>query len=323
MDLSIIITYHNEGMPFLMECIRQIRATIDVPGYQLIVVDDNSDEEIQPDGFLLIRHDSNRGVGAAFDTGVKFAKSENIILMACDIRFIDNGWAGKLLTEINNHPKAITCTTCVALNRDEEGCMDLEARQQVKYYNGATMLMFHSHLDDKNKSSDWRGIIEAKWYPQRPVPGGESYEVPCILGAIYGVKKQWYQYIDGFAMHYHWGTLEPYISLKSWFFGGSCRTAPEVVAGHIFKKHGTHGTSQAALMCNKLMVTSVLFDQDDRIRLSDFLGNGMFVQEGKSILASFSDMVQQKREEYLAKIVIDRDEFFSRWNINWKPTPQP
>lgn len=302
MDLSIIIPYHNEGPLFIRECIDQLRATIDVEDYEIIVVDDGSLKPLVCDGHKLIRHEKNRGVGAAFDTGVKHAESDNLILMACDIRFMDNGWASKMLEEIEAHQESFTCTTCIGISKDK---MDPLANKSHRM-NGATIEMFND---------SWQRIINAKWLPKLEDNKVPSHEIPCILGAFYGVKKDWYEYVDGFAMHRMWGTLEPYISLKSWFFGGNCRVVPAIETAHIFKKDGTHGTPISALFYNKILVSTLLFDHPETNVLLKALGDGPEIRWAHGIMAGHAETIGRLKREYAEKICIDRKKWFDDWDI--------
>ena len=312
--VSIIITYHEEGLDFLWECITQIKETVDISEYELIVVDDCSKIGIPPiDGLKIIRNPVNIGVGQSFDVGVSHAVGEDIILMACDMRFIANGWASKLVKEINEYPKSLICTACVGLNADN---MDFEVRRKVLRCYGATIIFFHDKKSNPKKEESFRGILEAQWRPIDKEIKDMSYELPCILGACYGVKKDWYQYIDGFWGHRQWGTLEPYISLKSWLFGGSCRVAPHIETAHIFKKDGTHAILQDNLLYNKMMIATLLFN--DSKRLIDFLGNNTIVQRSKNIFEQNRHSILKKKEEYINKIVLDIKEFCERWDIDYR-----
>jgi len=314
MNLSIIIPYHNEGIEFITTTIDSIKNTIDVENYEIIVVDDCSDKPLENiENVTILKHTINKGVGAAFDTGVKFAKSENIFLMGSDIRFTKNKWASQIITEIEKYPKAFTCTSCVALSAKE---LDIEKRRLVNVVNGATILMFHDKKTNPKKSETYRNIIEAQWLPRIKDRDIDSFEIPCILGAAYGVKKEWYNYVDGWAGHKKWGTLEPYISLKSWLFGGSCRVAPRIETGHIFKQHGTHGTSQPILFYNKMLVATLILD--DYQRLINFLGTNNTIEEAKKIYNENLYFILEKKKEYKNKIVYDYLDFFKRFNIDYR-----
>jgi glycosyltransferase involved in cell wall biosynthesis len=319
MNVSIIIPYHNEGRDFLLECINQIKSTIDIENYEIIVVDDFSDQPLlEIEGIKIIRHDENKGVGAAFDTGVKQAQGEYLFLIASDIRFVKNNWASLLLKEITTHQKSFICTICVALNKSKERGMEIEYRRNINFGSGATILMFHDKKTNSKKSSTFRSIIEAKWLPRlrESEKTDGSNQIPCILGAAYGVKKSWYEYVDGWAGHKHWGTLEPYISLKSWLFGGDCRIAPRVEIGHIFKESGTHGTPQASLIYNKMLTATLLFE--DYERLINFIPQtGTFKMAERQYKAN-KTFIMKKRAEYLPKIIFPAEEYFNKFNIDYR-----
>lgn len=328
--LSIIIPYHNEGVGFIGETIRQIRDTIDVP-FEIIVVDDGSERHLSLADVKVLRHPSNKGVGAAFDTGVRNARFKNIILMGSDIRFANNQWGSKMLAEIEAHPKAFIASTCIGLNRYSRCCseeisegvclkcrkptqdnMDFEYRRERSRLNGATILMFHDKKSNPKKTDTFRGILEAQWLPSKA--SQEGYEIPCLLGAFYGVKKSWFEYCDGWAGHRKWGTLEPMISLKSWMFGGSCRMAPGVETGHIFKKQGTHGTPQDVLIYNKMLVATMLIEDDKRF--IDFLGSNVVVERGRQMYFEIYPWIIEKRNEYKDKIVLSLKDYCRKFDID-------
>jgi len=318
MELSIIIPYHNEGEEFISSTLFSIKETIDIDCYEIIVVDDGSKKPLSLKNKSLqdvkiFRHTENKGVGSAFDTGVEKSTSENIFLMGSDIRFLKNQWASKMLTEIKHNPKSFICTSCININKDN---MDIKSRKSVGMCNGATILMFHDKQTNPTVSETFRGIIEAKWLPflkDRDVP---AMEIPCILGAAYGVSKSWYKYVDGWAGHKLWGTLEPYISLKSWFFGGNCLCAPRIETAHIFKQYGTHETPQDIVMYNKMLVSMLLFEDYDR--LIKFLGNNTILERTRKMIEADKDKILAKKEEYKKKIVINREAFFKTWNIDMR-----
>lgn len=312
--LSIVITYHEEGLEFLTECLNSLWNSIDVEDYEVIVVDDCSKVPLPNiKGVRILRNLQNCGVGRSFDVGIGAATYENIIMMACDMRFAANNWVSKLVKEIENHPKSLTCTACVGLNKEN---MDFEKRRLVLRCYGATILLFHDKKSNPVQTETFRGIIEAKWQSLDKTSVDKSYELPCILGACYGFKKSWYQYIDGFWGHKKWGTLEPYVSLKSWFFGGSCRIAPQIETAHIFKKVGTHNIQQDQLLFNKLLVATLLFE--DSQRLIDFLGTNSIVVRSKKLFKDMEPAILEKKEEYRAKTVYSIKEFCDKFKIDMR-----
>lgn len=332
--LSIIIPYHNEGEDLIQTTISQIWETIDVFPYEIIVVDDCSDIPLELKGVKVIRQTENKGVGAAFDTGVALCKYENLILMGCDIRFQNNGWASKMLKEIEQNQNSFICTKVIGLNQYSRCCkedilpdgtcsachqpaidnMDIDYRRDIQRYTGATILVFHDHESNPRLDESARLILDAKWLPCSEIK--ESYEIPCILGAFYGVTKSWYEHVDGWAGHKKWGTLEPLISLKSWLFGGSCRIAPEIEVGHIFKKAGNHNVPLSTIVYNKLLTATLLFEDFDR--LINFLGDNEIIRGAKLIYEKELPWILKKRIEYKKKTFVRMDDLLKRFSIDYR-----
>ena len=99
-------------------------------------------------------------------------------------------------------------------------------------------------------------------------------------------------------------------------FGGSCRTAPRIETGHIFKTIGTHATAQEKLLYNKMMVATLLLD--DYQRLIDFLGTNETVEKAKKLYIENIDLIMMKKEEYKKKTVYSYLDFFKRFDIDYR-----
>ena len=311
--LSIAISHHNEPQAFIEECISQLKATLHIEPYEIIIIDDCSSRPLESiTDTTIIRHTKNKGVGQCFDTAMAQAKYDNIFFLACDIRFLDNGWDTILLNEVLTYPTALTCTGVIGLNEAEPNGLNMIARQNHKY-SGAAILIFHDSKSNPKKKPNFRGLHQSKWLPYK---GGDSYEIPCILGACYGTTKQWYQHVDGFWGHMLWGHLEPLISYKSYLFGGSCRVAPKAEVGHIFKAQGTHGTAQEALVYNQILISKLLFD--DSQRLINFLGYSPNVIKALRLLEPKLSSILQKKQEYKQKTTLTIEEYIEKFNLNYR-----
>jgi hypothetical protein len=72
--------------------------------------------------------------------------------------------------------------------------------------------------------------LSAKWLPQ----GGRAGVVPAIMGACYGMRKDWYVNI-GEPLHLleAWGGDEELLSLCSWMMGGRVYCLP-ITVGHMY-----------------------------------------------------------------------------------------
>jgi glycosyltransferase involved in cell wall biosynthesis len=272
----------------------------------------------------VIRHPENKGVGAAFDAGVKVAKSDRLFLTGCDVRFSGNGWASKMVAEIDKHPKSLICTAVLPL---QEGIPEItfevaKKHMRIDDYKGAAIKFFSGEKESQT-------IINASWLPREFLPlrrpdyvePTECYPVPCILGASYGVTKKWYKYIDGFWGHKFWGTLEPLISLKSWMFGGDCLTAPFIETAHIFKNKGSHADTFHYGLCtfhNKFLICMLLFPYHDIKRFMDFPFDHDYVIAARRMIEDETREIMAKRDKYRGKIKMPITEYATKFNLKYE-----
>jgi glycosyltransferase involved in cell wall biosynthesis len=315
--VSVVIAYHNEALPIIKGTVEQLRATAHSDDYEIIIVDDGSDKPIEIDGVRIIRHKVRHGLGAAFDTGVHYATGENLILMGSDIRFLDNGWYAQLMDDVDQNPQSLICTQCIALNADKPRGMDMEYRRNINTRAGASLVVYHNSKSDRNYSRGLTSILAAKWLPNDSRKG--LVEIPVILGAIYGTKRSWYNHIDGCAGHKVWGTLDPYLSLKSWMFGGNCLCDKDIYTGHIFKVKSIHNIPQAAVYHNKIWVASVLFDDPEKSWLLSYLPKNAHVSQGQAMIDKI--YLDKKRAEYKQKTILSKSELEQKMNIKVGPPP--
>lgn len=276
--ISIIIAYHNDGA-ILNECIKSIAQKTGAP-YELIVVDDCSDTPLKLKGAKVIRHEKNLGVGAAFDTGVAHAKYDNVILTAPDITIQTKGWDRVMIEELNDNQTSLICATCVG----------------KRNYYGATIVPFH----EKH-----RNIVAAKWKSEY------TREVPAILGAFYGVKKWWYTYIDGFWGHRQWGSLESYISLKNWMFGGKNLCLDKIQAVHKFGRHNKR-IRRRNIIFNRMLIARLLIE--DWREYFEYMGTDQDVDLAWGMIEKMD--LKAKIKEYKSKKYRDIEQFYKKFGLN-------
>lgn len=252
--VSIAMPYFNDP-DMAIQTLESLYSTIDIDGFEVIVIDDGSKEKIPKDynkpNLRKYRHFTNLGVGAGFDTAVSIARGEYVFLIGSDIKFLENGWARRMLNILKKRPTAIVCTGCGSTKTDNT-------------YYGADIKFFVGQKDLSEKhpqhlDKGYRSVLQGKW---RPRTGRGVYAVPSLMGAFYGVKKNWYNNISGFEMHYKYGSLEPYISLKSWRMGGEVLVDSLNRIDHEFDRGPNRFKDYGALIYNQLMMSAVVFGHD-------------------------------------------------------------
>jgi hypothetical protein len=326
--ISIIIPFRNE--PNINGLLENIHNSFNhhESKFDVICVNDGSDIEINVKKIYcsrLINHDKRYGVGAAIDTGVCYAKYDNILICGADTRFRKQK-ASDFTNLIDKNKKSIYCFTNLGLSKDKPDISTKRDQEALKgYFNrlnsknikgsevdfikrmlkmnfnisfntksealenvksklltkryGADILLYHgSH--NSNKPENFKNIIEAKW---RKKEDKKDYKIPCVLGAVYAVKKKWYNHINGFKGHRYWGTLEPYISIKSYLAGGDCRINTDIETGHIFRERTTNFLGSEDLIYNKLLVTlTTCFELEHD--LIDYLGECYPIIQAKQMI---------------------------------------
>ena len=251
-QLSVIIPHYND-VETLIGTIESLYETIDIDNFEVIVINDGSRFSLPKDypirkNMRYVEHFVNIGVGQSFDTGVRLAKSNNLILMGADIRFEDNRWASRMLTVIKNEPKSIIATACGSTKTNT-----------VHYGADVVFLVKNKDLGPthpRKNIKEYTSVLEGKW---RPRTGRGVYEVPCLMGAFYGTTKEWYYHVRGFELHYKWGVLEPYFSLKTWRMGGRVLVDSVNKTNHIFNRNPQRQALWDILAYNQLMLANTVF----------------------------------------------------------------
>jgi GT2 family glycosyltransferase len=259
MDLTVIIpTFNNQEI--LTRVLDGLYTTI--PLYSpVIVVDDGSDKPItyKTDknviGLQILRHKQNRGVGTAFDTGVKAAYTEGIVLMGSDV-FVPPDWYSKTMAILNDYPLSITCSVCSGFSGEQK---PFREKRALRY--GAHILRTH---DLKFPQTTMPDIIQAQWNSGKPEFGDDIVApVGCILGAFYVTTKTVYNAVGGFMGHKIWGGLEPMISIRAKRMGYKLYVARDLETAHNFgrvdktKERPSHWD---IYFYNKLMMAETMFE---------------------------------------------------------------
>ena len=217
--------------------------------------------------------------------------------------------------------------------------MDKDWSERTRRY-GANIL-FTMTLDDVPKNSDlrkregWTDITQCRWIRHKRSEG--SYEVPAILGTSYAVSKRFYEHIGGWGWMKKvdgltkeeskwqgfrvWGNLEPMISFKSWFAGGSCRVDTDWETAHVFSRPTNRAVRLDMMYWNRLFTLYTLFPQYQAKALDNHLLKGKNENEArKRIKQNWNAVMAEKQFNDANKVhgvEIFRDKFGYR--LQWLP----
>jgi len=251
--VSVIIPFRQD-FDLIYEVIDNLNYGQDRSEFEIVVVNDgskypnNTFRPLKIDPFkypnvATINNTVARGVGFSFDRGVEVAEGSIIVLMGSDV-FPRRLWLTDVKNAVESMPNTLGCATCIGLSENER---DLDKEGVTKRY-GANLIMTLT-CDDLPMTSnirrdipDYTSLFEGQWRKQKDKDA--PYKIPCLMGAFYFTSKAYYNRIGGWDTnpdvrrqgHVSWGNLEPYISLKSWMYGGGCTMFPGIEAGHIFTR---------------------------------------------------------------------------------------
>jgi glycosyltransferase involved in cell wall biosynthesis len=334
---SIIIPFRNE-FDSIGGMISHLKSTLLNPEeVEIIIVNDGSfgaDAKFKPleiEGVTVIQLRHSYGVGASFDRGVELAKGDVIILTASDV-YPFAGWYEKVIVAVEQSPNSLGCATCVGLNPKK---MDLYNPKNTRRY-GADLLFYVTEEDlpesnaRHNKRGSYTSIMKAKWLPSKQQDA--PYEIPCILGAFYFTSKAYYKVLGGwdtiagdrFCGHKTYGSLEPYISLKSWLVGGGCILYPDIEAGHVFSRivrrnRWTKGVRNPKdHWWNQLFILeTMILDEGLRQRLYDFIHFERAFHQARVWIKKNQDAVVRIREANRQKFKYDHTLFTTKFNYDF------
>lgn len=243
-------------------CIETIENLIECTSgvdFDILLMNDGGDLPEEPfkkfPNITIFHNPKNMGVGFSLNFLVNQAKTDLVVVMGDDIRFMP-GWFDRIYAVAKSHPTSIVSTVTVGLNNERRY---ITGKGENHYY--AAHILFHVTIkNNKKEQIPSRAYIEAKWSAK---PVGEIVQVGCALGAIYFCHRDWFIKIRGFYGHKSWGSLEPVLSLRSYIAGGDCILDTQTKTGHLFKS-GPSGTqkSVAHIIYNKLLIASTLLPKE-------------------------------------------------------------
>lgn len=306
-DITIIMPFLNEEEE-PRETIKSIYNTAPSKLFKVLAIDDASTKKISLDGFedvTLIRNKTRMGVDGCRQLGADMVDTPYLFILDAHMRFKKDNWMEKIIDYLKREPETAWCTTCLGLGY---GTMDIN-NHKGQYY-AADMLFV-----DKDAKPDRpaREVLEPKWAPKR---GDGEWEVPCILGANYGFSKKWFDYIRGLRGLQMWGTSEPFLSLKTYMAGGSCKITSDIEIGHKFRSNAPYVTGISYLVYNKIFLCKTIFPEDLSDKLIRYMPKDINYEKAMKDIDRDKDLIRENREYYRGIFKSDVYSYCTKFNIH-------
>jgi len=292
--LTVIIPFLNEKCEVenTLESIK-IHSNNDI---EIILINDASDDGfdyksvVEKYDVIYIENKERMGVAASRDLGVNVCQTPYFLLLDAHMRFYDNSWVKRIIEELEKDKRTLLCCQTKVLRLENDivvvGIIDFP--------------FFGAYIEFNNGL----GLIEPRWVLQEPVGTSHLQTIPiaCVLGAGYACSKDYWQYLKGLEGLKYWESDEPYISLKVWMEGGSCKLLKDVVIGHIYRSVAPYDIDMRFRLYNRLLIIELLipdiykknFISQLRLSYYSFLSESLLIlNENREIINRLKNYYQQ------------------------------
>lgn len=309
--ITIIIPCLNEPDNELYNTIHNIYETADNNLFDIIIIDDHSEEKYISNlsdfsDVRMVRNEKRMGVDYCRDLGVKMAVTDNLLILDSHMRFFRNSnWLNTMIECCEKEKNTVWCSVSLALGY---GNMDL-LKHKGRYY-AADILFIDKNADPKRFS---RECFEPKW---RNKEDGENYNVPCVLGAVYFMRKNRFDFLHGFRGLKMWGSSEPFLSLKNYLAGGDNKIHTGIEVGHRYRDDSPFTTEIFWLYYNKIYICKTVLPGELGDKIINCLPKNINFKKAMEEIEKNKDEIEGEKQYYhsiFKKTVLD---FCKEFNVN-------
>lgn len=266
--LSVIIAAQNEPLDSLERTVQTLRNTQSAQ-HEIILMDDASELDYSRIAkrydCILRKKTARTGQPPLIDEAAVLAKGENLYICDAHMSFEDNGWDVEMEDVLSDEPNAMTCHVSKGFDNNGSG-------------RGARVVA---------ESVGW---FDPKW------ASFSSKIVQCPLGASYGIRKPFYNYIGGLKGIGFYGCNEAFWAAKIYGVGGTVRMLDSYVRHNYAKRPSTEREDRrrgVSLALNKATIYWLLFEG--------------LIERPEAILQPAYDQIDKKAlaglKDYLASVV--------------------
>jgi glycosyltransferase involved in cell wall biosynthesis len=244
-QLTIIIPFLNEGDE-LKKTLQSIKDTA-TGNPSIILINDASTDGYDYQGVAIafgctyLYHSKRTGVAASRDEGVALCKTPYFLLLDAHMEFYEQGWDERVIDTLNANPRSLLCSRTGTIS----------SARGVKPAMAPT---FGAYFDNAKPCG-----ISISWSRQDPNPNEALVEIPCVLGAAYAMRKDYWERLHGLRGLVNYGLDESLISLKVWCEGGKCLLLKDWLVGHLYRKSAPYAISGRDMTYNEIFILRLFF----------------------------------------------------------------
>lgn len=290
-EASIIIPCKNEGNN-LKNTIDSIKASKNTGTYEIIVVDDNSEDnctdflenDIEGYGEITLIRTINAGCSNAKNAGAKIASGNYYFFLDAHVR-VEDYWMDKLINTMENGLIAAV-TPCIA-----------------DMYNSSAA----------GYGETWTEMLKLNWIAKNP---DKIAEIPIACGCAFGIRKEVFNKIKGFDHFFkNWGREDEEISLKIWLYGYKIAINPFVKIRHLFRKKFPYEVTATNIIYNTICMA---YSHFNKFRLEKTVAMTKFdfnFNEAEGLIRKDFNKLMLQRQNYFNERKYEDDYFFHKFKI--------
>lgn len=299
MKTTVIIPFRNERSE-VERTIAELHKFS--PGLAVIAINDASRDNYdyaslaEIPNVRYIANPHNRGVAACRDQGARLAETPYLLFLDAHM-YTEADIITPLVRFLSENNRALACLQ----TRVWEG-IPPHRRGGIPPTCGCKI----NFSDQKLWAAEWQMLNDEH-------QGKTEIEIPCVMGAAYGISRDYYLYLHGLWGLTGWGCDEQYLATKVWLEGGRCVLLKDIEIGHHYRAAFPYSLPPAAPLRNKLLITQILTPErfDSLVaqeRTRQYLPDTILCE-----LEIMDELIQRERE-YLSGIFTRDFDFIHQLN---------
>ena len=244
-QITIIIPFRNERKE-IVRTIEELRQRC-TNNFKVIAINDASDDQFDyselgsmPD-VEYVQNEKSKGVSVCRDMGASLAKTPFLLFLDAHM-FITSDILSPLCEYLKENPRTLACLQSVVY----EGMPPV--RRPGRAVTRGCGINFSSQ---KLWMAEWKILTQED-------NDKKIIEIPCVMGAAYGISREYYNRLHGLKGLSGYGGDEQLLSTKVWLEGGRCVLLKDVEIGHWYRSSAPYSISPDILFRNRLVITRLL-----------------------------------------------------------------
>lgn len=307
--LTIIIPFRNENIQ-VYKTVRNLNRHCNPENFDIICLNDCSDDGIDYSEKLAefsnvryLLNEERLGVAGARDKGVAMAETDYILLLDGHMRVFSDVLT-PLLEHLDNSNNTLFCLQTRVMKK-EDGNIYIDRRTPL---GRGARICFDLEKPFHFLNPEWEYLRSQDFL-------SDTIDIPCVLGAAYATRRDYYLQLHGLNGLSQYGSDETLLSMKVWMSGGRCVLLRELEIAHLYRKKSPCGINRRAVYYNRMVCAELFLPEEIRQKYYKSLQIRPFFSDLWTLMETIRPEIERERE-YLHNLF--KKSFNDILNLNMK-----